>query len=224
MRLGTAALLLGLVGLAVGCGPAGDTLDRGAVTPSAFPSEADSRRSSPEAPSGPSADERAEREARRAERRARYEAQVAQRCDPLLPRLGLTYRITATPVASGTAIGLHLTLANRTVHSLYGGTAGAMELDPGRGSLAWGGSSADEMELRPGTTLERHVWHERLPPGTNPVGDRVTSFTFYTYLYAPKPGGTLACYLPARIQAPRGLVDGHPAGRWSQPSELPWQS
>lgn len=220
MRLGTAALLLVMAGVATGCGTAQDA-SPGSVTPSTVPSESDSRSSSSDAPTGLSAEERAQR---RAERQAKREAEVAERCDPLLARLDLSYRITATPVARGTEIGLHMSLANRTEHTLYGGTAGAMRLDPGRGALAWGGSSADEMQLKPGTTLERQVWHERLPPGTNQIGERVTSVTFYTYLYAPKPGGLLACYLPATIEAPRGLVDSHAAGHWSQPSELPWQS
>ena len=218
MRLGTAVLLLAVLWPAAGCGEAEDPGPESAPL-TTVPSQDDGRVPSA-APTELSAEERAQR---RAERQAKREAEVAERCDPLLASLDHAFQITATPVEGGTAIGLRLRLANRTEHTLNGGTAGVMKLDPGRGALAWGGSSADEMQLKPGTTLRRQVWHERLPPGKNPLGDRVTSFTFYTYLYAPKPGGTLACYLPATIEAPRGLVDGHAAGRWTAPSELPWQ-
>jgi hypothetical protein len=218
MRLGTAVLLLAVLWPAVGCGEA-EGPSPGSAPLTTVPSEVDDRVPSA-APTGLSAEERA---ARRAERQAERAAEIAERCDPLVAGLDHAYRITATPVARGTEIGLQMSLANRTKHTLYGGTAGLMKLDPGRGTLAWGGSSADEMQLKPGTTLQRQVWHEGLPPGANPIGERVTSFTFYTYLYAPKPGGTQACYLPATIEAPRGLVDGHTTGRWTAPSELPWQ-
>lgn len=62
------------------------------------------------------------------------------------------------------------------------------------------------------------MWHDRKPPGWHPMGDRVTDFDFYTYVYAPGPG-TVTCDVPATVTAPPGLVEGHPSGRWSQESD-----
>ena len=81
--------------------------------------------------------------------------------------------------------------------------------------IAWGGSSADTFVQGPGTVSARDVWHERQPPGWRPIGEQVTSFSFYAYTYAPGPG-TFVCHIPATIIAPRGLVDGHRSGRWTQ--------
>ncbi len=93
-----------------------------------------------------------------------------------------------------------------------------IEPDPRRNQLSWGGSSADELWQKPGSVVRREVWHDRQPPGWHPVGDRVTSFDFYTYVYAPGPG-TVACQVPATIVADPQLVADHPVGRWRQQSD-----
>lgn len=148
----------------------------------------------------------------RAERRA-------QRCRTFLSGVTLRYDITAEPADAGREIGLHMTLVNRTGTRLAGSTAGTLRVSPGPPSnrISWGGSSADEVYQKPGTASRREVWHERQPPGWHPVGDRVTSFDFSTYAYAPGHG-TVACFMPAAVRAPRGLVVGHPSGRWMQQS------
>ena len=157
---------------------------------------------------------------RRAERKAERRAEQAQRCRDFLDKVDLTYRITATPAEGGSEIGLHMILVNRSQGVLSGSTAGALRVAPGPPSnrISWGGSSADDLWVKPGTTTRREVWHERRPPGWHPVGDRVTSFHFYTYTYGPRPG-FYTCFIPATIVAPRGLVDAHASGRWSQKSD-----
>ncbi|KAA1429399.1 hypothetical protein [Nocardioides antri] len=158
----------------------------------------------------------------RPERRAEREEREAARCRELLPRVRLTYRITATDATDGSEIGLRMVLVNRSDVTVAGSTAGTLEVSAGSRSsrISWGGSSADELSLKPGTTLRREVWHDRKPPGWHPVGDRVTRFGFYAYTYAPGPG-TVTCFIPATIVAPRGLVEGHPSGRWTQESTPP---
>lgn len=143
----------------------------------------------------------------------------AERCRQFLSGVRLHYDITAVPTAGGREIGLHMTLENRTDARVAGSTSGVLRVAPGPPSnrISWGGSSADELYQRPGTTVRRPVWHDRQPPGWHPVGDKVTSFDFSTYSYAPGPGTTV-CFIPATVRAPRGLVVGHPSGRWTQES------
>lgn len=144
---------------------------------------------------------------------------MAQRCHSLLPQLDLSYRITAVPTAGGSAIGLSMTLVNRSTSRLGGSTGGLLKVepDPRSNRINWGGSSADELWQKAGSTTNREVWHDRQPPGWHPVGNRVTSFDFYAYVYAPGPG-TVTCHLPATVVAPPDLVEGHPSGRWRQES------
>ena len=58
-------------------------------------------------------------------------------------------------------------------------------------------------------------------PGRRLVGRRVTTFDFSTYLYPPGRG-TVACFMPAHVVAPPGLVVGHPSGIWKQRSSRPF--
>jgi hypothetical protein len=101
---------------------------------------------------------------------------------------------------------------------LYGSTDGLLKVapDPRSNRISWGGSSADEIEQKAGSTTRRQVWHDRQPPGWHPVGDRVTSFEAHTNLYAPGPGRLVSCSIPATVVAPPHLVEGHPSGRWRQ--------
>jgi hypothetical protein len=157
------------------------------------------------------------RAAHRAQRRATREAQDLKRCREFLSRVALTYRITAVPQAAGQAIGLHMTLENRSKARLAGSTGGVLRVSPRPtvNQISWGGSSADELYQKPGTTSQREIWHDRRPPGWHPVGTQVTSFDFNTYVYGP---GDFSCFIPATVLAPRGLVDGHSSGRWTQES------
>jgi len=143
----------------------------------------------------------------------------AERCRKFIADIGLRYDITAVPTSGGREIGLHMTLENRADGMVSGSTGGVLRVAPGPPSnrIAWGGSSADELYQRRGTTSRDQIWDDRHPPGWHPVGDHVTSFDFSTYLYAPGPGVTL-CWVPATVHAPRGLVAGHPSGRWTQQS------
>jgi hypothetical protein len=153
----------------------------------------------------------------RAKRRAAREAHNVKRCRELVSRVALTYRITAVPQGADKAIGLHMVLENRSTGRLSGSTSGLMKVSPRPrvNQISWGGSSADELYQKPGTTSQREIWHDRQPPGWHPVGTQVTSFDFYTYLYGP---GGRACFIPATVLAPRGLVDGHSSGHWIQES------
>ncbi len=76
---------------------------------------------------------------------------MAERCPPLLARVNLTYRITATPSAGGNEIGLHMTLENESEVPLAGSTGGVLQVSPGPKSnqINWGGSSADELYQKP---------------------------------------------------------------------------
>jgi hypothetical protein len=212
MRLRTVSGLASLVfsgGLVVGCGDAGDNsvdADRQATAPTS---------ASPSGDEAGSACDAGCRSERRAERRARE----TERCAPLLSRVRLSYRITATPTEGGTTFGLWMTLANRSTSRLAGSTGGLLKVDPDprKNRISWGGSSADEIYQRPGSTTRREVWHDRQPPGWHPVGERVTSFEFDTYAYAPG-AGIVVCHIPALVVAPPRLVDGHPSGRWRQES------
>jgi hypothetical protein len=146
-------------------------------------------------------------------------ARKAERCRHFLSGVRLHYDITAVPTAGGREIGLRMRLENRTDARIEGSTSGVLRVAPGPPSnrISWGGSSADELYQKPGTTERRPVWDERQPPGWHPVGDTVTSLDFSTYSYAPGPGTTV-CLIPATVRAPRGLVVGHPTGRWTQES------
>lgn len=146
---------------------------------------------------------------------------MAERCAPVLAQVQLSYRITATPTGDGSSIGLWVTLENRSKEELNGSMGGLLKIDPDPRSnqISWGGSSADELYQKPGSTMHRQIWHDRQPPGWHPVGDRVTSFDFYTYAYSPGPRSE-ACHLPATVVAPPGLVEGHPSGRWRQRSRI----
>ena len=208
MRLRTASALSSLVfsGVLVGgCGDAGDTAARAARKPTGAATSV-----SPSGDGAPTCDAGC-----RAERRAR----AVKRCASLLSRVDLSYRISATPTAGGSTIGLRMTLTNRSKSRLTGSTGGLLKVDPDprTNQINWGGSSADELWQKPGSTARREVWHDRKPPGWHPVGDRVTSFDFYAYVYAPGPG-TVVCHIPATIVAPPRLVEGHPSGRWRQES------
>ena len=149
-------------------------------------------------------------------------ARRAERCEELLPDVALRYRITATPGADGAEIGLWMRIANRSPAQLSGSTGGTLVVEPGprTNRISWGGSSADQLWQKPGSTSRHQIWHDRRPPGWHPVGDRVTSFEFYADVYAPGPG-LVACPLTAAVVAPPGLVDGHPSGRWRQESSAP---
>lgn len=149
--------------------------------------------------------------------RCRFEERVAERCPPLLADIRLTWRITTRPVADGQEIGLRMVLANRSDARLSGDTWGALQVAPGGRAhgIKWGGSSADVIYQKPGTTTNREVWHERRPPGWRPLGEQVTAFRYDAYTYAPGAGATV-CHIPARVEAPRGLVVGHPSGRWAE--------
>ena len=211
MRLSASSCML-LCVLVAGCGSQNG--DPGAAAPTTTPaaSESESSQSPSAAPSTLSPEERAEK---RAARRKKREAREARLCAPFLSDVSLTYEITATPTDRGQEIGLRMTLDNRSDTRLSGASGGELRVAPGRRQhrIAWGGSSADTIYQGPRSYTERDVWHERQPPGWRPVGERVTSFQFYAYTFAPK---NLTCDIPAMIVAPPGLVDGHPAGRWTQ--------
>ena len=212
MRVPWVPWLLLVGALAVGCGS--EDADPSSATPSALPSESESRPLASDPPHTLSPEERAQRQA---ERRAKRAAKVAERCDPLLSQVILTFEVTTEPTDRGAEIGLRMTLDNRSESRLSGDTGGEMRVAPGprHHGIAWGGSSADTFVQGPGTVSARDVWHERQPPGWRPIGEQVTSFSFYAYTYAPGPG-TVVCHIPATIIAPRGLVDGHRSGRWTQ--------
>ena len=195
--------------LVAGCGNAGDSPPRADRQPTSATSTS---------PSGDGARPPCDGGCR-AERRAERTAREAERCAPFLSRVEPRYRITATPTAGGSAIALRMTLANRSTSRLAGSTGGLLEVDPNPrvNRISWGGSSADELWQKAGSTTRREVWHDRRPPGWHPVGDKVTSFDFYAYVYAPGPG-TVVCDIPATVVAPRHLVEGHPSGRWRQES------
>ncbi|MFC6287254.1 hypothetical protein ACFP3Q_08615 [Nocardioides sp. GCM10027113] len=117
-----AGLLLGAAGLLAGCGggdepaaPAVDVPTRGA--PDAEPTP------------GCDADCRAER---RADREARRLAKEQEQCAPLLSQVDLDFRITATPVAGGSEIGLHLTVDNRSAVRLSGDHGGLLRVASGQ--------------------------------------------------------------------------------------------
>ena len=217
MRL-QAALFVGqlslLGALISGCGDVGDAGPRPDSAPTA-PPDAASTDQVPSDDASPTCDVLC-----RLERRADRQALEVERCRELLARVNLTYRITATPSAGGSEIGLHMILENGSEATLPGSTSGVLQVSPGPKSnqINWGGSSADELYQKPGTTWSREVWHYRRPPGWHPVGNRMTSFSFDTYAYSPGPG-TVVCHFPATVVAPRGLVDGHPSGRWNQQSD-----
>lgn len=205
MRLRTAPALSSLLlssALIGACGDADDTSGRAEREPTVSDS------------ASPSCDAGCRSE-RRAERRARE----AERCDSLLSQVHLSYRITATPTDGGSAIGLWMTLENRSSKSFGGSTVGLLKVDPDprKNQISWGGSSADELYPEPRSTTRQEVWHDRQPPGWHPVGNRVTSFDFDTYVYAPGPG-VVVCHIPATVSAPPHLVVGHPSGRWRQES------
>ena len=209
MRLRTAPAVASLVlssALFGGCGGDGDDAARADREPTVAASSG--------SPSGDGASPKCDAVCR-AERKAR----AAERCASLLSRVHLSYRITATPTDGGSAIGLWMTLENRSPKSFGGSTTGLLKLDPNprKNQINWGGSSADEFYPEPGTTTRREVWHDRQPPGWHPVGNRVTSFDFDTYVYAPGPG-IAVCHIPATVIAPPRLVEGHPSGRWRQES------
>ena len=154
----------------------------------------------------------AECQVQRDERRAEDE----KRCAAMVDRVDLTWRITTTPTDRGQEIGLRMIVANRSDARLSGDTWGVMRVEPGRrdNGIRWGGSSSDVLYQQPYTTSEREVWHERRPPGWHPAGEQVTSFRYDAYSYAPgRP--VLVCHLPATVEAPPGLVDGHRSGRWT---------
>lgn len=210
MRLRTVSGLATLVflgGLVVGCGDASD-------------SAADADPKAPKSASASGGEAGTECDAGcRSQRRAERRAREAERCASFLSQVRLSYRIIATPTDGGTAFGLWMTLANRSTSRLAGSTGGLLQVDPDprKNRISWGGSSADEIYQRPRSTTRREVWHDRQPPGWHPVGERVTSFEFDTYAYAPGPG-LAVCHIPAVVVAPPRLVDGHPSGRWRQES------
>ena len=212
MRLRTAPALSSLLlssALIGGCGDADDSAPRADREPTAAATSS----SPPGDDASPKCD--AACLSARAERKTR----AAERCKSLLSRVHLSYRITATPTDGGSAIGLWMTLENRSPDSFGGSTTGLLKVDPNprKNQISWGGSSADELYPEPGTTTRQEVWHDRQPPGWHPVGNRVTSFDFDTYVYAPGPG-VVVCHIPATVSAPPHLVVGHPSGRWRQES------
>lgn len=162
-----------------------------------------------------------DRACRAAQRRAERKALAAARCRELRSEVDLTYRFTATPVAGGKEVRLHLTVANRSDAEVDGATSGEFEVDEGHGPdrITWGGSSSDELYLEPGSVATAEALGRQ--PDQHPIGRRVTWFDFSAYLYAPGRG-VVACFMPARVVAPPGLVAGHPSGRWTQRSSRPF--
>lgn len=177
------------------------------------------------APASPTAAETEEpltpEESRAAERRAERRAEREERCSVIRSMADVRYEITSVPTADGPEVRLHIVVDNRTHQYLGGSTSGLLKLPPGRGfrEINWGGSSADILGVRRRTVHRGPIYHSSVRPGIHPVSDRVLWFDVETSLNDDK----VACEMTVRVEAPPGLVDGHPGGTWVIPADKSWR-
>jgi hypothetical protein len=96
-----------------------------------------------------------------------------------------------------------------------GTTASAGE----RGSIVWGGSSADFIDAPRRATSTHIIRPERRPWLLAPEWARISILSAAVIeLYADPAGAPVPskCAMPAHITAPPGLVIGHPTGTFTQ--------
>lgn len=139
-------------------------------------------------------------------------------CREYEKKVRLVYTVVARHTASGKELTVRLTLHNDFERHLLGDIGGAMavtERTPGSPSrYEWGDSPQDVVAVRALTTRRVSITNLGVKPLSVPAGARVSVLGVWSRL-GPSRTGREPCWLPARVRAPRGLVIGHPGGRWS---------
>ena len=141
-----------------------------------------------------------------------------QFCREYAKNVRLVYAVVSRHTASGKDLMITLTVHNDFERHLLGDIGGAMavtERSPGSPPrYEWGDSPSDVVAVRARTTRRLPITHLGVEPLSVPTGARVSVLGVWSRL-GPSRTGREPCWLPAEVRAPRGLVIGHPSGRYS---------
>lgn len=141
-----------------------------------------------------------------------------QFCREYAKKVRLVYTVVSRHTASGNHLTVTLTVHNDFERHLLGDIGGAMavtERSPGSPPrYEWGDSPNDVVAVRALTTRRVPITNLGAKPLSVPTGARVSVLGVWSRL-GPSRTGREPCWLPAQVRAPRGLVIGHPGGRWS---------
>lgn len=138
-------------------------------------------------------------------------------CRQYEKQVRLVYTVVARRTVSGTDLSVRLTVHNGSERHLLGDIGGAMAVTgqrPGSPPLyEWGDSPNDLIGVSALTTRRVLISNLATKPLTVPAEAKVSVLGVWSRL-GPSRTGRAPCWLPAQVRAPRGLVVGHPSGRW----------
>ena len=138
-------------------------------------------------------------------------------CSEYEKKVRLVYTVVSRRTASGQDLSVTLAVHNDFDRHLLGDIGGAMAAtEPSPGSpprYEWGDSPNDVVGVRALTTRRVPIASLGVKPLSVPAGARVSVLGVWSHL-GPSRTGREPCWLPAQVRAPRGLVVGHPDGRW----------
>ena len=140
-----------------------------------------------------------------------------QFCKEYEKKVRLVYTVVSRRTASGRDLTITLAVHNDFERHLLGDIGGAMavtERSPGSPPrYEWGDTPNDVVGVRALTTRRVQITNLGAKPLSVPAGARVSVLGVWSRL-GPSRTGREPCWLPAQVRAPRGLVIGHPGGRW----------
>jgi hypothetical protein len=139
-------------------------------------------------------------------------------CREYEKQVRLVYTVVSRRTASGKDLTITLTVHNGSERHLLGDIGGAMAVTmrgPGSPPLyEWGDSPNDVVGVHALTTRRVLISNLGTKPQPVPADAKVSVLGVWSRL-GPSRTGREPCSLPADVRAPRGLVIGHPDGRWS---------
>ena len=138
-------------------------------------------------------------------------------CGRYEKKVRLVYTVVSHRTASGKDLTITLTVHNGFERHLLGDIGGAMAVtmrNPGSPPrYEWGDSPNDVVGAQALTTHRVLISNLGVKPLSVPAEAKVSVLGVWSRL-GPSRTGRAPCSLPAQVRAPRGLVIGHPGGRW----------
>lgn len=138
-------------------------------------------------------------------------------CREYEKKVRLVYTVVSRRTASGKDLTITLTVHNGFERHLLGDIGGAMAVtmrNPGSAPrYEWGDTPNDVIGVRALSTRRVLISNMGVKPLSVPAGAKVSILGAWSRL-GPSRTGREPCWLPAQVRAARGLVIGHPGGRW----------
>lgn len=138
-------------------------------------------------------------------------------CREYEKKVRLVYTVVSRRTGSGKDLSIRLTVRNGFERHLLGDIGGAMAVTmqgPGSPPLyEWGDTPNDVIGVKALTTRQVLISNLEAKPLSVPAEAKVSVLGVWSRL-GPSRTGRAPCSLPAHVRAPRGLVIGHPGGRW----------